>query len=347
MGLSIHLLGQPRMELAGTPIEDPRGHKAWGLLAYLLRSRVAPSRERVASLLFPEADDPLGALRWTLSALRRRLGEEAELGGDPLRLTLPPGTFVDVDVLSRGSWIGGDRAARTRPRVAGRADLSLQPRLRDVARERAPSRRGDDERGAPSVCARAARPRRGRRRSCITQRSSSDSTPTRRTPMSCSSAACASLAIPRPRRVTSRHAPSSSDASWASSRLLLFARRLPPPRWRLWLVSRGEPQCGRRSRPARRRSPPARSKPVSTVCAAPSRPLEASTTASSSRGRWSRSGARSSTLHAARTRKAPPRCTKERRSRSRSDGSTSPPRDGARSAGSSSCVRTTNERRSR
>jgi len=105
VGLSIHLLGQPRMELAGTPIADPRGHKAWGLLAYLLRSRVPPSRERVASLLFPEADDPLGALRWTLSALRRRLGEEAELGGDPLRLTLPPGTFVDVDVLSRGSWI--------------------------------------------------------------------------------------------------------------------------------------------------------------------------------------------------------------------------------------------------
>jgi DNA-binding SARP family transcriptional activator len=105
VGLSIHLLGPPRIELAGTPVQDPRGHKAWGLLAYLLRSRVAPSRERVASLLFPEADDPLGALRWTLSALRRQLGEDAELGGDPLRLTLRPGTFVDVDVLSRGSWM--------------------------------------------------------------------------------------------------------------------------------------------------------------------------------------------------------------------------------------------------
>lgn len=105
MGLSIHLLGQPRMESAGAPIDDPRGHKAWGLLAYVLRSRVPPSRERVASLLFPEADDPLGALRWTLSALRRRLGEETEFGGDPLRLTLPVGTFVDIDVLSRGSWL--------------------------------------------------------------------------------------------------------------------------------------------------------------------------------------------------------------------------------------------------
>jgi DNA-binding SARP family transcriptional activator len=104
VGLSVHLLGQPRMEVAGTPLPDPRGHKAWGLLAYLLRCRVPPSRERVASLLFPEADDPLGALRWSLSALRRRLGDETELGGDPLRLTLPPGTFVDVDVLSTGSW---------------------------------------------------------------------------------------------------------------------------------------------------------------------------------------------------------------------------------------------------
>jgi DNA-binding SARP family transcriptional activator len=75
------------------------------LLAYLVCSRVRPSREQVASLLFPEADDPLGTLRWTLSVLRRTLGERAELGGDPLRLTLPPGTFVDVDVLNRGSWM--------------------------------------------------------------------------------------------------------------------------------------------------------------------------------------------------------------------------------------------------
>jgi DNA-binding SARP family transcriptional activator len=104
MGLTIHLLGAPRMERDDVAVDAPRGHKAWGLLAYLGRSRVAPSRERLAGLLFPEADDPLGALRWTLSALRRRLGADVELGGDPLGLALPSGTFVDVDVLSRGSW---------------------------------------------------------------------------------------------------------------------------------------------------------------------------------------------------------------------------------------------------
>ena len=105
IGLSIHLLGPPRLERGGVPVEPPRGHKAWGLLVYLLRTRVPPSREAAASLLFPEADDPLGTLRWTLSALRRSLGDGAELGGDPIRLELPPGTLVDVDVLGRGAWL--------------------------------------------------------------------------------------------------------------------------------------------------------------------------------------------------------------------------------------------------
>jgi DNA-binding SARP family transcriptional activator len=93
------------MERGDAQVDAPRGHKAWGLLAYLQRMRLPPSRERLAGLLFPEADDPLGALRWTLSALRRSLGDDAELGSDPVRLTLRPGTLVDVDVLSRGSWM--------------------------------------------------------------------------------------------------------------------------------------------------------------------------------------------------------------------------------------------------
>lgn len=86
-------------------MDAPRGYKAWGLLAYLVRSKLPPSREHLAGLLFPEADDPLGTLRWTLSMLRRQLGEHAQLGGDPLQLTLAPGGFVDLEVLSRGSWM--------------------------------------------------------------------------------------------------------------------------------------------------------------------------------------------------------------------------------------------------
>jgi DNA-binding SARP family transcriptional activator len=105
MGLSVHLLGSPRVERDGVTVDPPRGHKPWGLLTYLVRTRVPSSRERLAGLLFPEADDPLGTLRWSLSAIRRQLGENAELAGDPVRLTLHPGTLLDVEVLGRGAWM--------------------------------------------------------------------------------------------------------------------------------------------------------------------------------------------------------------------------------------------------
>jgi DNA-binding SARP family transcriptional activator len=44
-------------------------------------------------------------LRWSLSELRRGLGEDGDVGGDPLRLTLRTGTLVDTEVLARGSWL--------------------------------------------------------------------------------------------------------------------------------------------------------------------------------------------------------------------------------------------------
>jgi DNA-binding SARP family transcriptional activator len=66
------------------------------LLAYLVLSERPPPRVRAAEVLFPEADDPLGALRWTLGDLRRTLGDPGVVAGDPLRLRLGPGTSVDV-----------------------------------------------------------------------------------------------------------------------------------------------------------------------------------------------------------------------------------------------------------
>ena len=88
--LEIHLLGKPRVSRDGEVVPHPRGHKVWGLLAYLLRTDRAPSRAELVSLLFGEADDPFAALRWNLSALRRLLGD-ATLEGDPLQLSLPHG----------------------------------------------------------------------------------------------------------------------------------------------------------------------------------------------------------------------------------------------------------------
>ena len=58
--LAIHLLGRPRVERGGVAVPAPRGHKAWGVLAYLLLADRPPSRDELASLLFAEADDPPG-----------------------------------------------------------------------------------------------------------------------------------------------------------------------------------------------------------------------------------------------------------------------------------------------
>ena len=91
----IRLLGPPRIESAGTPLRQPRGRKAWAVLAYLALQPDGAGRARTATLLFPDAEDPLGALRWNLSELRRTLGADS-VCGDPLRLVLPAGWHCDV-----------------------------------------------------------------------------------------------------------------------------------------------------------------------------------------------------------------------------------------------------------
>lgn len=103
MGIAIHLLGVPRVERDGHTLPAPRGHKVWGLLAYLIRSDVCASRKHLAGLLFEDAEDPLAALRWNLSELRRLLGD-ASLRGDVVELTLAPTAYVDVEVVTSGTW---------------------------------------------------------------------------------------------------------------------------------------------------------------------------------------------------------------------------------------------------
>ncbi|PNH86180.1 SARP family transcriptional regulator [Arthrobacter sp. AFG20] len=91
----IRLLGPPAIESTGTPPPQPRGRKAWAVLAYLALQPDGTGRSRLAALLFPDAADPLGALRWNLSELRRTL-TGATLDGDPLRLALLPSWRCDA-----------------------------------------------------------------------------------------------------------------------------------------------------------------------------------------------------------------------------------------------------------
>ena len=85
----IRLLGPPKIESPGVTPAQPKGRKAWAVLAYLALQPDGISRSRTATLLFPDAADPLGALRWNLSELRRTL-DGVSISGDPLRLTLLP-----------------------------------------------------------------------------------------------------------------------------------------------------------------------------------------------------------------------------------------------------------------
>lgn len=61
------------------------------------------SRQHLAGLLFEDADDPLAALRWNLSELRRLLGPRGLLGNSR-DLSLEPADWVDVQVVARGTW---------------------------------------------------------------------------------------------------------------------------------------------------------------------------------------------------------------------------------------------------
>lgn len=116
----MQLLGKPEIRWDGVAVAAPRGRKGWALLAYLLLSERAPAREHLCELLFPDADDPLGALRWSLSRLRMALGRGSKVDGDPVRLALAPDAAADVVVLTRGTaWEAAGLPNLDRPLLEG------------------------------------------------------------------------------------------------------------------------------------------------------------------------------------------------------------------------------------
>src|SRR5436853_1492852 len=98
------LLGPPLVVRDGTVYAAPRGKKVWALFAYLALSEQPPTRQHLAELLFPDADDPSSALRWNLSELRRLLGGPETVGSaTTVALRLPIDTTIDVHVLQAGT----------------------------------------------------------------------------------------------------------------------------------------------------------------------------------------------------------------------------------------------------
>ena len=254
--LVIRLLGRPEIERDGAAVAPPRGHKSWAVLAYLLLAERRVPRAQLAELIFADADDPLGALRWTLAQLRRALGGTDVLSGDPLALGLPAGTAVDVLAL-----------------VAGEADpeLARGELLEGVVRApgRSSSRGCSSSAGAWPACARAScatrrsagsRPAR-RWRPPRSPRARSRSTRSTRAPTSCWCAACRAPGRSPRRATTPTRARSCSGASWGARPTrgcaARPARRIRPPRP---AAATAPPPSGS-SRRAGRRSTPARAEP--------------------------------------------------------------------------------------
>src|SRR5512134_4068229 len=97
----------------GERVELPPSRKTRGLLAYLALSGRAHRRDRLCGLLWDVADDPRGALRWSLSRLRALVDEP----GRP-RICGPrdsvafeaQGARIDVLALKQRCAAGLDRA---------------------------------------------------------------------------------------------------------------------------------------------------------------------------------------------------------------------------------------------
>ena len=104
--LTVRLLGTPGLERDGVPQPAPRGRKAWALLAYLVLADRPLGRRHLAEVLFADADDPLGALRWTLAELRRALGDATVLRSDPVSGDLGDDISVDVALIERDAAAG-------------------------------------------------------------------------------------------------------------------------------------------------------------------------------------------------------------------------------------------------
>jgi alpha-glucoside transport system substrate-binding protein len=75
MSLHIQFLGQPSIRFDDSAVNLSSG-RPLALLAYLLVTKKSHRREHLIDLLFDGPDDPRAALRWTLTKIRKAIGDE-------------------------------------------------------------------------------------------------------------------------------------------------------------------------------------------------------------------------------------------------------------------------------
>ena len=102
LGLALNLLGKPTLVREDIVLPGPKGRKAWALLSYRACADGNATRDQLAGLLFDTADDPVRALRWNLTEIRRSLRGAGKIeGGPPKGWTREPHPASDPSSDSR------------------------------------------------------------------------------------------------------------------------------------------------------------------------------------------------------------------------------------------------------
>ncbi|HXI04424.1 MAG TPA: hypothetical protein VNI57_14725, partial [Candidatus Saccharimonadales bacterium] len=122
--LLLRFLGETEVLRGGVAVALPQSKKTRALLAYLAVAGGRHRRERLCSLLWDVADDPRGALRWSLSKLRAVVDE-------------PGRERVSADRESVGFIASGARIdlLAVRQRISGGVDALPVDELRALAAE--------------------------------------------------------------------------------------------------------------------------------------------------------------------------------------------------------------------
>lgn len=126
-GLELQLLGPIAFVAGGQTVALPRSKKARALLGYLAVTGRPQRRDRLCELFWDVADDPRGALRWTLSRLRSALPRETPV--------------VEAD--RENVWLHGDVVTIDARELAALAGTSLADLSTDALERYAELYRGE------------------------------------------------------------------------------------------------------------------------------------------------------------------------------------------------------------
>ena len=110
--LALNVLGELTVSRDGEPVALPASRKTRALLAYLAITGRPHRRDRLCELFWDLPDDPRGALRWSLSKLRRIVNDDVErIVADRERVAFV-GTDVALDLVDLKSHADADDLSR-------------------------------------------------------------------------------------------------------------------------------------------------------------------------------------------------------------------------------------------